>query len=191
MRIFCIFLLSLLLIPALVTASQASQKSCHINDIKFQSQKEKELIVLSLDCLYDFPISYHFDYGSTEITLPGTTFDIDSSIKINNRFLKYIDIKSEGRNSILQVFFADPSIHSVGIYDHQISDKLLTISISKSTKPGTKATLPKPAKDESADGFLPQSPINKHFLKEGNTVSSIIYMLIALSVVLGLIFIML
>ncbi len=87
MRIFCIFLLSLLLIPALVTASQASQKSCHINDIKFQSQKEKELIILSLDCLYDFPISYHFDYGSTEITLPGTTFDLDSSIKINNRFL--------------------------------------------------------------------------------------------------------
>ena len=183
-----LFTIYLAITSSLYAATSSEDNSCRIEDIRFQSQEEKEVIDLFLDCYYDLPISYHFDYGITEIILPNTTFDEIPAININNRFLLSLDLRKEGQKSILRILFADTDIHSVGIYDHEVKEKRIAFSISKKENTGTVLQNGQKNESPSAKESLSAPFLNKQFLEDRDTIGSIIYMLVALSIILGLIY---
>ena len=192
MRRFTILAVCFVLPTALLAVPAAPKDSCRIEDIRFQSQEKSETIHVLTDCDFSAPISYHFDYGITEIALPNTSFDSIPSIKINNRFLLGIDLKREGAKTILQILFPDNGIHSANIYDHEIKDGRITFSISR--KGGKGAATPQSERTEEGrpdKSVSTDFPFGSQFLKDRDMVSSTVYMLIALTVVLALIYLLL
>lgn len=188
-------LIAFALCMAAVSASYADppprSESCRIEDVEFRSQEKRDTIHLALDCVYSFPISYHFDYGTTEIVLPNTTFDEIPAVTINNRFLLSADLRREGRKTVLRIRFADADIHSAGLYDHEIGKRGITFSVFK--KRSKTAALPNDRGEgvSSGESVPSKSPLNKQFLQESDTVGSIAYMLVALALVLGSIYLLL
>jgi len=171
-----IFCLLFLILPSNLYSS--TKKKCLIVEVKHSSTQELDTIQLRLNCPFSSPLSYHFDYGFTEITIPDTAVEKELFYKINNRFLKDLNIQNSGDNSILRISFADRNEQKIGLFDHESQENDLLINISRK--------LPAVPKLKDPEKFQESQPIATGYLED--TQISIIKMLAALFFILLIIY---
>lgn len=171
------FLIILLIITLPTFLYSAEKKQCLIDHIKHSSAQEMDTLQLQLNCQLSSLLSYHFDYGITEITIPGTSVEKELYYKINNRFLKDINLQNSGSNTILMVSFADAKEQKIGLFDHEINDKQIIIRIKREISPNI---------DQAPEIIKEDRPITTGFLEDSQV--SIIKMLAALFFILLIIY---
>ena len=171
--IFCLLFFSL---PAILYSS--SQEKCLIDNVKHSSTQEFDTIQLHLNCQFSSPLSYHFDYGITEITIPDTAVEKEFFYKVNNRFLKDINIQNSGDNTILRISFADRNEQKIGLFDHESKENDLIIKISRK--------LPTSLESKDSEIIQENQSITTGFLEDSQI--SIIKMLAALFFILLIIY---
>jgi flagellar biogenesis protein FliO len=156
------FFISFLIITLPTALYSADKKECLIDNIKHSSTLEMDTLHLKLNCQFSSLLSYHFDYGITEITIPGTSVKKELYYKINNRFLKDINIQNSGTNTILVVSFADAKEQKIGLFDHEITNNQIIIRINRKIPSTQSFDAPEITQENQSitTGFLEDSQVS-------------------------------
>ena len=81
---------------------------------------------------YSQSLSYLFDPGVFQMILPHASFDPKLAItRINNQFISELRLKQEGKNTIVEVRFADTNFDAAGKAIHQAQFEKLTLFLYK------------------------------------------------------------
>ncbi|MBU3914133.1 hypothetical protein KKA14_01230, partial [bacterium] len=115
----------------------SSSRNGYLTKIAISSDQAQEHIQLLFQNDFNAIPSIDFEKGLVRITLPN--IDYDPSIdfqKVNDRFLQAIRLAKEGKNTILEIQFANPDLQAVGMINHRIENAELHIYIDKKKKSG-------------------------------------------------------
>ncbi len=170
--------------PSLNFLSATTQDIRHISNISVISNLSQDIIQLSFDRSFEAPPSLDFENGTIRMILPNTGFSPGAKYKnVNNRFIRAIHLDKEGKNTILEVLFANPDFQATGLINYASEGNTFNIYIDKLKKSG---------KDDEEGNILDvdnekdfqQNMFSGDYFKGENITVNIIKMLLALFVLL-------
>ncbi|MDH5560909.1 MAG: flagellar biosynthetic protein FliO [Deltaproteobacteria bacterium] len=122
-----------------------------ISFIKAYSDKDQGYINLSFRTPFKNYVSFLFEPGKLTAIIPSSHFSKENAFKrVNDQFIKNIQLRQEGKNTILNVYFADAKFNAGGKTTDEVDQKHLNILIFKTQSAFFKAT-----KDQQARFGLP------------------------------------
>lgn len=158
---------------------------------KIESKQTEERTEVQLTFLKDYSqsISYHYDPGVFTATLPHAQFGPDQeNLRINNQFVEAVRLRQEGKNTLLEVRFADPKFDAVSKVSHQAEFEKLTFLLYKKTPSLELIGGPEPApKEEPVKAPVPPPSSLGAEVPQMSTFE-LLQILIALAFVLALIY---
>lgn len=132
MPLFRLFLLAFFVPLIFPLSAESAAPANHIETISIRSEEDIEKILIQFKKPFKAAISQHFDEGYVNIILPETDYDKEQEIlHVNDRFLRIVRLYKEGRNTILEVQFADPQFKAIGKVSSLSSGSVLTILLKK------------------------------------------------------------
>lgn len=183
LHILLIKLILLFISPLCVLGADSTLS---IVKISASSDEQQSRFQIHFSQPYQEAVSSHFDDGVVRLTLPNSGYDEAVSFNyVNDRFVRYLRLFGEGKNTTVEILFADQDFQAVGRVKTEQKSDVLNIYIDKkgqySEAEFEESPLSLPVEPKVGEGSL---PFNSELMESGNITANIIKMLIALSMIL-------